>query len=57
MLGTVLQPWRMTHKRKTAATAKFYLVSQDRNARHYESFTLVHWEAFLTALWNDELLD
>ena len=36
---------------------KFYLVSQDRNARHYEFFTLVHWEAFLTALWNDELLD
>ena len=36
---------------------KFYLVSQDRCARSYESFNLMHWETFLTALWNDELLD
>ena len=36
---------------------KFYLVSQDRNARSYESFTLVHWKTFLTTLWSDELLD
>ena len=36
---------------------KFYLVSQDRNARTYETFHLMHWETFLTALWNDELLD
>lgn len=36
---------------------KFYLVSQDRHARRYEAFTLLHWETFLDQLWNDELLD
>lgn len=36
---------------------KFYLVSQDHEARSYENFHLIHWETFLTALWNDELLE
>ena len=35
---------------------QFYLVSQDRNAQQHGVFILMHWQSFLTALWNDELL-
>lgn len=35
---------------------KFYLVSQDRLDKKYDSFYAVHWETFLQRLWNNELL-
>ena len=35
---------------------KFYLVSQDRSEQQHGIFTLMHWQSFLTALWNDKLL-
>ena len=35
----------------------FYLVSNDRTTRRYEeSCTMMYWEDFLTALWNDKLI-
>lgn len=35
---------------------KFYLVSQDRLDKKYESFFALHWQTFLQRLWHNELL-